>query len=985
MSTCNNTLIEFISQDSGLVIVHVNVRSMRANFDSLLVELESIEHLPKIIILSEIWISDSELDFYQIPNYKNYSKTNEEYRAGGVTVYIHMSLSESVVLLTANFVTADALLLNFIYNNRVIHLLALYRLQKYTVETFLQELNITLSKPVVTQSKNMFIVGDVNINILLEENRLVDEYNILLAKHGFESLITVPTRVTETTSTCIDHIFVRMASRDAVSLHSAVIECDVSDHCMTAVWVCETDGAHSADNNRCLKVTRQPTRINYNTLDKLLDNADWSDVFAQQDVSSCVNVFIDRLLNILENSKEELNTNKYTVKKLKPWITISVCNKIKKRNSLIKKLKNEPTNECLKKQIKEFRNKLNSEIRTLKNKYYNKLFDDKKNNIKETWKLLNEVTGQKKTDKTLIKLEINNTIIDDSFTVANKFNEYFLTVADGYTSKNKIDDVFHSLTYKNQFSSKSECNSMFLEPILEYEIVSAIKSLKNGSAAGLDEISTTVIKQIYLKIIHVLLHVVNFSFRTGVFPERLKHALVIPIHKKDDKYKSCNYRPISLLSVFSKIIEKIMKKKLMIYLSRIGFLSKNQFGFQQGLSTETALINFMDKVSNGINNGSYVSGLFLDLTKAFDTVNHCILLKKLYRCGIRGVVFNWFESYLTGRKQCVRVGSAISDFGEIKCGVPQGSVLGPILFLIYVNDLCNGNLFGKLTSFADDTALCYIGMNRYEIEFQINSDLKALRWWFTENDMVLSTEKTKYLNFSLRSNANVRKLIVYKCVNCISSQNQCVNCSEIKCTESIKYLGLVLDSELNWKKHLAFLKSKLVRVLRLFYFLRNLCSRQLMRSIYFALVHSHLDYGISCWGGTYKTNLKPISSCQKSFIRIITNKHKLSTTYPLYCELSILPLRYIFVYKVLKIFYIRSRTVESSDYRDKLRNKDLLIVPRPTSTYFTKTLAFLGPRMFNKIPANIRNIQSSGVFNSKVRKWLFTIDDIEDLFFKIQI
>ncbi len=221
----------------------------------------------------------------------------------------------------------------------------------------------------------------------------------------------------------------------------------------------------------------------------------------------------------------------------------------------------------------------------------------------------------------------------------------------------------------------------------------------------------------------------------------------------------------------------------------------NQFGFREGLSTESALKHFMDDVYFGLNTEKKVSGIFLDIKKAFDTVDHRILLKKLYSCGIRGNVHSWFVSYLSKRKQVVKLGSIFSDFGYIKSGVPQGSVLGIILFLIYINDLCNANLKGNLTSFADDTALCYVEKSWTDIELAMNSDLEAIQWWFSNNNMLLSPEKTKYINFSLREEQEFNNDIIYKCVDCLCQNTICLNnCAVVLRTNSIKYLGLILDS-----------------------------------------------------------------------------------------------------------------------------------------------------------------------------------------------
>lgn len=401
------------------------------------------------------------------------------------------------------------------------------------------------------------------------------------------------------------------------------------------------------------------------------------------------------------------------------------------------------------------------------------------------------------------------------------------------------------------------------------------------------------------------------------------------------------------------------------------------------MNTETTLLNFMGMVCEGLNRGKRVSGLFLDIKKAFDTVDHNILLSKLYNCGVRGVALDWFCDYLSLRTQCVKVNGIFSDMGRIKCGVPQGSVLGPTLFLVYINDLCNARLQGKVTSFADDTALCYTANLLTDIESAINSDLMALQWWFTKNKMVLSPEKTNYINFSLRDPVSFDAPLVYKCLDCLCDNSTCnINCKEIKGCNSVKYLGLILDCEVSWKFHINHLKSKLSSTLRIFYFLRKMCSQRILRLLYFALVHSRLDYGISCWGGTYKTNLSTILKLQKQFIRITLNKKKTDSSYPLFLSLKVLPLRSLFIYKVLKLFYSSSGSLPDVDirnYRSKLRSGSNFVIPKPNLTHFTRTFHFLAPRIFNKIPNSIKRYKSKSAFLSQIMKWLLSFQDIEFL------
>ena len=229
-------------------------------------------------------------------------------------------------------------------------------------------------------------------------------------------------------------------------------------------------------------------------------------------------------------------------------------------------------------------------------------------------------------------------------------------------------------------------NKLYLDPETDDEVERIIHHFKE-SAAGWDELKPTVVKSIRKFIISPLAHICNLSFATGIFPDELKIANVVPIFKSGDEMVFSNYRPVSALPVFSKVIERLMYNRLLKYINENKLSYKYQFGFQKGKSTHMALIALIDKISEALENGDCVIGIFLDFSKAFDTIDHSILLQKLSFYGIQGVILSWFENYLSNRKQYVTYNGIKSKTEKVNCGVPQGSILGLLLFLIYINDL----------------------------------------------------------------------------------------------------------------------------------------------------------------------------------------------------------------------------------------------------------------------------------------------------------
>lgn len=958
-------------------IIHQNIRSMRQNFDSFLVELSSWDKFPEVIILSEIWVKNIELQLYSLPNYKLFANTNEGYRAGGIAVYIANEIN-NFECENLSFRTADCLKIKLNIFDSVFYIVAIYRLQDYSINMFVNELQDFFSKRNnFKMSENIIFIGDVNIDILKQDNNEVEFYKIVMASEGFESLINVPTRVTVGTCSCIDHVFARPASSNKVGCESTVIRNNVTDHYTIVVRLVSDNRVMCSDGPP--PTLHNATRISYDKLNELLEAVDWSVVYGQANASTAYDLFEGLIQQCIVQATVTLNC-KSVKKKLKPWITNYLSQQITKRNELYKKIKNKPLDDKFRKYYITFRNKLNKKIKFTKFEYYKRKFENNYSNPKAMWKTVKEVAGQAKS-KNNFSLISGSVVISDPLTIANMFNKYFLTVVDEVVGYQNIPNNFENMYYKDFFPIYSEHSSILITYVHKEDVEKAIKSLKNGKSPGRDGISSMLLKSTYSSYLDVITYIINLSFKTGVFPDKLKNAVVVPIHKAGPTTTCSNFRPISLISTISKIFEKIMKEKVLRFLQNTKFFSDRQFGFRVGINTEAALLKFVGEIIEGINEGKVVSGLFLDIKKAFDTVNHNILLEKLYNCGIRGVVNDWFRSYLNGRKQSVRINGCYSDMGDIKHGVPQGSVLGATLFIIYINDLCKASFKGSVTAFADDTAFCYIENTQDVIEMNIKFDLGMLKWWFTKNKLVLSPEKTNFINFSLRSNTTSMNSVYYKCLQCLDGDGNCLNCNEICITSKVKYLGIILDKELSWKSHLSNVRSKLISCIRLFYFLRRVCSIQILRSLYFALVQSRLEYGIACWGGTYKTALNSISILQKCFIRIILSKHKTEASYPCFLQLNILPLRNLYIYKVLKIFFLNSGSLPEirNPYRDKLRTVQMYKVPRPNCTFYTKYFNFVAPRIFNKLPLWIKVLKDKNKFLRSVKNWLLNIENMDAL------
>ena len=322
----------------------------------------------------------------------------------------------------------------------------------------------------------------------------------------------------------------------------------------------------------------------------------------------------------------------------------------------------------------------------------------------------------------------------------------------------------------------------------------------SNKAVGPNSIPNMILHMIKTVIAEPLAKILNLSFETGIYIDKLKISRVIPIYKeKGNNLLTENFRPISLLSNINKIFEKIMHKRIYGFFEHQGLIYENQFGFRKNHSTTHALIDLTEEIRQTIDKNEFACGIFIDLQKAFDTVDHKILLNKLEHYGIRGIANKWFSSYLTNRKQFVSIMGHDSTIADIEFGVPQGSVLGPLLFLIYINDLNLAMKYSKTRHFADDTNLLIRNAHLKQLQKQLNKDLKQLCHWLKANKLSLNTSKTELILFR-HPNKKINYDLKVK-----------INGKQLLQLNSVKYLGTLLDAHLNWSAHASSLALKLNR------------------------------------------------------------------------------------------------------------------------------------------------------------------------------
>ena len=507
-----------------------------------------------------------------------------------------------------------------------------------------------------------------------------------------------------------------------------------------------------------------------------------------------------------------------------------------------------------------------------KQNYYRQFFDTHKSNLKKTWEGIKSIINHKsKTGINISSVIKDKKCIDEPIEIANTFNEYFSTIPETIAKK-----IIPSKTKFTDYLTNRNPSSIFLVPTTPEEVTDIISNIKLDKAVGPNSIPNNILHCLKNVLGKPISDIFNTSISLGIFPDCLKIQEIIPIHKKDSKMECKNYRPISLLSNLSKIFEKLLHTRLYKFLVESNSFYKLQFGFREKHSTIHALIKITESIQEAIDNKNFACGVFIDLQKAFDTVNHSILLNKLEYYGIRGLSNKLFQSYLHNRKQYVKINGVKSALAKIIHGVPQGSILGPLLFLIYINDLNNAIEHSAVFHFADDTNLLYIDSSLKKINKYINHDLKNLCQWLRANKISLNQGKTEILLFK-SSQKSITKTLNFR----MSGQ-------KVALSNATKYLGVIIDENLTFKSHITQLALKLGHANGILSKIRHYVSPETLLSIYHAMFSSHLTYASQIWFNSENTINSQISKLQNKALRIMNFKPYDTPSTPLYKKLEIL-------------------------------------------------------------------------------------------------
>ena len=773
----------------------------------------------------------------------------------------------------------------------------------------------------------------------------------------FFPLITRPTRITSHKASLIDNIFTNEPLNQPIS---GLFMYDISDH--LPIFAIMPGYVQTSYNNKYFTF-RDKNPENLARFKSEIETVNWAGLPDFNNPSRAYGAFLKKYKQIFNRCFPLKKVKAKNVSLKKPWFSKALLKSVRKKNILYKRFLNNPTSrsEFL---YKCYKNKLNHTIRVAKRLYYGKKIEEAKSNIKNTWRLLNEILNRKSKKQLLPSIfNIGEQELSDPTQIAEQFCKYFTNIGPSLASNIPV-----SQKSPHSFLSGNFVNSLFFEEVSEQEIVNICCSLRSGSTTGYDNISMSLIKDTITSISNPLTHIFNLSITSGIVPVELKIARVVPLFKAGDKSLFVNYRPISILPSFSKILEKIVYSRLMNYLNKYKILSDNQFGFRKNHSTELALTLLYDKISSAIDNNMITVGIFIDLSKPFDTVNQ-ILLDKLQYYGVRGVAHDWFSNYLQNRQQFVQYNGTNSSYHNIKCGVPQGSILGPLLFLIYVNDLCNVSKALDFILFADDTNIFFSHKNLNILEKTLNEELPKLTDWCLANKLSINYKKSNFMIFKSKQKRQTFDI------------NLKINDCAIGCVKETVFLGVVLDENLSWKPHITNVARKISKSIGIIYKASFCLPTSSLCTLYYSLVYPYLIYCISVWGSTYSSNLNRIFLLQKKVIRIMSRSSYLAHTDPLFKQLKILKLHNLYLFQVGKFMFLFKKGLLPDVFNDMflLTNQVHSYNTRNSNAFYRFScrtnmrqfaIRFQGPKFFNTLNRELQNSDKLFRFKTKLKEFL---------------
>ena len=932
---------------------------------------------PDIICFTEHWIKSSEIEHFVIKGYYIVDIYTRVQGYGGVCLFAKNHLINSLTvenraqdLCYEKVFECCVINLNLRireYKSRSITIIGVYRspsvitLHKNNVCIIDEKGNCCffnrlqkLLKLTNALKNDVILVGDLNLDALKQNDTSVKELFYIFRSYNLKSKIKEVTRFNEAhnTGSSIDYVVTNINDDD---IEIKIVNTLISDHLAQQIII----NNMVLPSNYYYQEKRIFSEANKEIFLSYLSSFDWcSIIMSLENSENMFNIFYNNF-NWGYNTYFPNVTKKVWLDSrghINKWLTVDI-KKLKNKVRKAYKCKNKAN-------MKPLRAKYKKKYKSSRRNHIEKHIVNAKNTAKATWEVVKTESGRSKKSNVFKKLKLrnNNELVDAPTVVAETLNKYFV---------NSVESIIQEAKENNNSNFKiygpRTDNSAIFFPCDFEEVKKVINNLPNKSAPGEDGVTAETIKCTNDVTSLVLSHIINCLLHEGIFPSILKTGKISPIPKVKNACKVEQFRPIALLSIFSKIIEKLVHKRIVNFCNKYNIFSKSQHGFRAGRSTQTAILEIIDEINFHHEKNNYLLAIFIDLKKAFDVVMIELLIKKLEHYGFRGKCLEFLKSYLTGRSQYVNI-SQINDYNNVKenhrsetsqCnfGVPQGSVLGPLLFILFINDIEHAlKSYCKIILYADDIVLLVNGANLNDLVKKQRIVMEKLKEYLNTNCLIMNEIKTSYMLFN--RSADTKEMFETK--------------SNCKLSTSCKYLGVYIDDKLTWAKHVEYVSKKLGSINYAMRLIRQIGNLETLKTVYFGYVQSILSYAILAWGAS--ENGQSILKYQKKIIRTMVGAKPRQSCKELFKQLSIMTFPSMCMFALL--VYTKNNiskyktNVEVSGYRTRQANK--LHKETCKTKKQQKCYNSLGPKLFNLLPLAYQNIQDINKFKEMVQKHLLS-------------
>lgn len=937
---------------SGINIGYINVRSV-------LPKIDQVQHLLNfrdlhVLGVGETWL-DNNIDDKEI-GIDGYSiiRSDRNRHGGGVMFYVHDSLSYQQVQLIGHEV--ESIWLKFDIDRKKFVLGNIYRPPRSDIAYFDKILD--LIEQAMNVSDNVIVIGDLNIDYKVDASLTTNPILQIEALFQMKQLVNAPTRTTIDTSSLIDIILTRVPE---VHVSTEVLHVTMSDHFPV---ITRLRSQQKLQNEH--KTVRFRDYKHFE-VDDFLD-----------DLKSSLNT--DQQLELVKNKRAtpdseiqwqhfkktflEVSERHAPIKTMRmkqrycPWINNEILTLMYKRDYL-HRLACRNSCENTWNEYKRHRNLVTSTIRAEKRKYFDNELCNNMGNPKQFWKKINMLTGQQTKDTAAKEISAEN------------FNDHFSNIGHTVVNNNSSKNVNEPLKWKNP-----PCTHMF--KFTECSITDVSDYIKTlGCDSNIDVLGFDA------RLIHLSCHVIspfivlilNASFSSSKLPNDWKFSRVTPVFKgKGSKADKNNYRPISVICHIAKVIEKVVQKQLLHYLLLNELIVLDQSAYRPMFNTQTALHRVVDSWIDNVCDGLLTGVCLLDIRKCFDTIDHNLLREKLAYYGVKGVELQWFSDYLSNRSQVVFHNKVLSDKNEITIGVPQGSVLGPTLFMLFINDISQNSGIGICNLYADDVIVYCDGSTLQEVNVNLQNSVSQLTAWYENNKLSINTSKSEVMLVS-----SPRRVFSDDLDITINGEN-------LKFVQCANYLGMKLDCHLSWNDYVDKLCSSVACKLNRLRRLKGLVNKNVMTKIYVTTIQPCIDYGISIWGQTSKFNILKIQRLQNYAARLVTNNFDY-----LNCSSSaiIKSLRWmtvkqrciyftiVLMFKCihgLAPFYLINDVVMNFDVNGfNTRSHPMNVyIPQVSSQLAKRAFKYIGASLWNDLPSFLKDTTDINNFKRKLRQHILT-------------